>query len=133
MPDCGFGRIARKEKKEHIVYEDADIMAFFSDRQITKGHTLVILKRHFVNVFDVEPAALQKAAIVAQRIAQQMRIVLGVESINLINASGASAGQTTFHFHVHVIPRADKNELGLAPHQIVEMNEKELTELVAKL
>jgi histidine triad (HIT) family protein len=71
----------------------------------TRGHMLVIPKRHATDLWEIEPEQLKAVAAAAQRMALRVRDRLGAEGVNLINSCGAAAWQTVFHFHIHVIPR----------------------------
>lgn len=132
MPDCVFCRIARGEQEEQVVYEDADTIAFFSNRPLAKGHTLVVPKKHFVNLFDADPVSLEKATVVAQKVAQKMQTALGVEGVDLVNANGRVAGQGLFHFHLHVIPRRKGDGIKLG-YKVKRVSEQEMTDLARKL
>ena len=103
--DCIFCKIAAHEIPASIVYEDDDVMAFLDISQVTKGHTLVISKKHYDNFLAVPKETMHKVMDVAQRIGQADLAVFGARGVNILTNVNKEAGQSVFHFHVHVIPR----------------------------
>jgi histidine triad (HIT) family protein len=79
----------------------------------TKGHALVVPRAHSADLMEISPDDLSATAVAAQRLAKRMKDVLGADGINVINACGAAAWQTVFHFHLHVIPRYENDPLKL--------------------
>ena len=108
--DCIFCKIANHEVPSSIIYEDDDVMAFLDISQTTKGHALVIPKEHFDNFLSVDKETMHKVMDVAQRIGQADIAVLGAKGVNILTNVNKEAGQSVYHFHVHVIPRYAKNE-----------------------
>lgn len=96
--------IAHRKAPASVVYEDDEVIAFLDINPIQRGHTLVIPKKHFVDIWDIEPAALTKVVTVTKHIAENMAAKLNAQGINTFSASGKSAGQEIYHFHMHVIP-----------------------------
>ena len=68
MSDCKFCKIGRKEEAASVVYEDEDVMAFLDINPVQRGHTLVIPRRHFVDIWDIEPSILARVVAVAQQV-----------------------------------------------------------------
>jgi histidine triad (HIT) family protein len=112
-PDCIFCKILAGELPANIVDEDERTIAFMDIAPATRGHALVIPRAHASDLLSVEPRDLSAVALAAQRLAGRMKERLGADGVNLLNACGASAWQTVFHFHVHVIPRYDGDPLRL--------------------
>ena len=112
-PDCLFCKIVAGEIPAAVVAEDERTIAFMDINPATRGHALVIPRAHAADVFTIDPDDLQAVVVVAQRLAQRAREVLGAEGVNLLNSSGRAAWQTVFHFHLHVIPRYDGDPLRL--------------------
>ena len=111
--DCIFCKIVAGELPSTIVDEDERTIAFMDIAPATRGHALVIPRAHATDLLSVEPEDLQAVAIAAQRLAGRMEERLGADGVNLLNSCGASAWQTVFHFHVHVIPRYEDDPLRL--------------------
>ncbi|HBS02524.1 MAG TPA: HIT family protein [Firmicutes bacterium] len=87
------------------VYEDDDVLAILDISQVTKGHTLVMPKKHYSDILSTPAETVHKVYDVAQRIGQAMVGVLGAKGVNILTNAGEVAGQSVPHFHVHVIPR----------------------------
>jgi histidine triad (HIT) family protein len=111
--DCIFCKILAGELPARIVDEDERTIAFMDIAPATRGHALVIPRAHATDLLSVEPEDLSAVALAAGRLAAQMKDRLGADGVNLLNACGASAWQTVFHFHVHVIPRYEGDPLRL--------------------
>ena len=113
MTECIFCRIVKKEAEASIIYEDDNALVFLDTQPLANGHALVVPKRHFADIFDIDEAVLERLIQVAKVTAQRMCDVLGIDAVNLINNSGSSAEQSVFHFHIHVIPRKGGDKVGL--------------------
>ena len=108
--DCIFCKIAEGIIPSHKVYEDDDVLAFLDISQVTPGHTLVISKKHYDNFLSAEKDIMHKVMDVAQRIGQAQISILGAKGVNVLTNVNKEAGQSVFHFHVHVIPRYIRDE-----------------------
>src|SRR5260221_6146241 len=104
-PNCIFCMIIAGELPASIVDEDERTVAFMDIAPATRGHALVIPRAHSADLLDVEPEDLAAAANASQRLAGRAKERLGADGVNLLNACGAVAFQTVFHFHIHMIPR----------------------------
>jgi histidine triad (HIT) family protein len=111
--DCIFCGIVSGEIPAQIVDQDERTVAFMDINPATRGHALVVPRRHVRNLLEIEPAELEATMLTVQRLAAKMPDRLGADGINLLNACGPAAWQTVFHFHVHVIPRYDDDPLRL--------------------
>ena len=105
MADCIFCKLANGEIPTTTLYEDEDVRVIFDISPATKGHALVIPKKHAANVFEISEEGLAKAHIVAKKIATILKEETGCEGINILQNNGEAAGQTIFHLHIHIIPR----------------------------
>jgi histidine triad (HIT) family protein len=112
-PDCIFCKILAGELPANIIDEDDATIAFMDIAPATRGHALVIPRNHSADLASVPAADLQAVVLASQRLAARMRERLGADGVNLLNACGAAAWQTVFHFHVHVIPRYTDDPLRL--------------------
>jgi histidine triad (HIT) family protein len=104
-PDCIFCKIVAGEIPSAIVDEDESTLAFMDINPATRGHALVIPRKHVVDLLEIEPDQLVAVMLAAQRLAVRVSERLGADGVNLLNSCGNAAWQTVFHFHVHVIPR----------------------------
>ena len=106
MPeDCIFCKIVAGEIPAFVVEQDEHTLTFMDIAPATRGHALVIPKRHAADLLEIDADQLAAVTAAAQRQAVRARERLGSDGVNLINSCGAAAWQTVFHFHVHVIPR----------------------------
>ncbi|MDQ0232305.1 HIT family protein [Metabacillus malikii] len=110
MSDCIFCKIINGEIPSAKVYEDEHVVAFLDISQVTKGHTLVIPKVHKENVYDLTPEIAGKVFEVVPKIANSIKKQFQPEGLNLLNNNGKIAGQTVFHYHLHLIPRYGKGD-----------------------
>ena len=112
MKDCIFCKINNKEIPANFIYEDELVIAFLDINPLSEGHTLIAPRKHYSDIFDIDGKTLERIILVAKKISQRMKEVLGASGVNLVNASGVSAEQSVFHFHLHVIPRKDDDNIG---------------------
>ena len=105
-----FCKIIDGEIPCYKLYEDDDVLAFLDISQVTKGHALVISKKHYDNFLSTPKEIMHKVMDVAQRIGQVDIKLLGARGVNILSNCYPAAGQSVMHFHVHVIPRYGDNE-----------------------
>jgi histidine triad (HIT) family protein len=103
--DCIFCKIANGEIPSNTVYEDEHYRAILDLSPATKGHTLILPKDHFENLFDADEPTVGGIMKTAQKIGSAMMKTLGCDGIDVVQNNGAAAGQTVKHLHVHLIPR----------------------------
>ena len=111
--DCIFCRIVAGEIPAQIIEQDDHTLTFMDIAPATRGHALVIPKRHVTDLWEIEPDQLAAVSAAAKRQAMRARDRLGADGVNLINSCGSAAWQTVFHFHMHVIPRYAEDPLKL--------------------
>lgn len=111
MMDCIFCKVIAGEIPGIKVWEDDDVFVFLDIHPLRKWHCLVIPKTHYQDIFDIDERVLQKIIVVWQRIAHAMKKSLWATWVNLINSSWKDAEQSVFHFHLHIVPRYEHDEL----------------------
>jgi histidine triad (HIT) family protein len=111
--DCLFCGIVSGSIPSETIDSDELTVAFMDINPATPGHALVVPRRHSADLLEIGAEDLSATALASQRLARRMKDVLGAEGINLINACGAAAWQTVFHFHIHVVPRYEDDPLKL--------------------
>lgn len=107
-----FEKICAREIPAYIVYEDDDIISFLDISQATKGHTLVVPKKAYKNIYEMPDDLLAKLMKVVKKISIAINQGFHPTGLNILNNNGADAGQTVFHFHVHIIPRYTSDDVG---------------------
>ncbi|MBS9778411.1 MAG: HIT family protein [Gammaproteobacteria bacterium] len=104
MTDCLFCKIATNEIPSIRVYEDDTVYAMMDIFPESKGHLLIIPKQHGENLFEIDDSVLAHVISVSKRIAGATKKALNADGIRIAQFNGAAAGQTVFHYHMHVIP-----------------------------
>ena len=100
-----FSKIISGEIPSIKLYEDQHTLAFLDISPASRGHTLVVTKDAFPDLFTLPPATLLAVTQTVQRVALALREALQPDGLNILQNNGAAAGQTVFHYHVHLIPR----------------------------
>ena len=126
--DCIFCKIASGEIPSTTVYENDDFRVIFDIAPASKGHTLIIPKQHYDDIFDMDAEVGGKLFSLATVIARSLKKELNCEGMNIVQNNGLIAGQTVFHFHLHLIPRYAKDTVNIK-WQPGEANQEELKEL----
>jgi len=105
MDECIFCKIIKGEIPSFKIFENEKVFCFLDINPLAKGHTLVIPKEHYKDNFDIPENDLKEIISVAKNLSIKVKETLNAEGVNLVNASGESAEQSVFHFHLHIIPR----------------------------
>ena len=108
MEDCIFCKLANGVFETNTLFEDENFRVIFDASPATVGHVLIIPKEHYANVFEIPEDLAGKAYILAKKVAAVLKEVTGCNGVNILQNNGEAAGQTVFHFHMHVIPRYDE-------------------------
>jgi histidine triad (HIT) family protein len=111
--DCLFCGIVEGSVPSETIDSDERTLAFMDIAPATPGHALVVPRRHSADLLEIEAEDLTATTLAAQRLARRMKDTLEADGIDLINACGAAAWQTVFHFHIHVVPRYEDDPLKL--------------------
>jgi histidine triad (HIT) family protein len=110
MCDCIFCKIINGDIPAAKVFENENVMAFLDISQVTKGHTLVIPKVHKENLFELTPVEASNLFEAVPTIANALKTEFNPIGLNAVNNNGEQAGQSVFHFHLHLIPRYGKGD-----------------------
>lgn len=110
MDNCIFCKIIKGDIPSAKVYEDENVYAFLDISQVTKGHTLVIPKAHHENLFELHPETAGPFFESVQKVAKAIQAAFSPKGLNLLNNNGETAGQTVFHYHMHLIPRYGRDD-----------------------
>ena len=126
--DCIFCKVLSGEIPSEKIYEDEHAVSVMDINPWTRGHAVVIPRKHATDLFEIEDGELEHVAVAAKRVATTLRDTLGCDGINLLQSNGSAAWQTIFHLHVHVIPRYEGDPLELptrpqpaSPEQLAEV------------
>ena len=111
---CIFCKIINGEIPAFKIYEDEYVLCFLDISQASEGHTLIVPKKHFENLFDVDQETLNHMAQAVKIVTNLLKEKLGVTDVNLLNNSGTNAGQTVMHLHFHIIPRKEGDNINFS-------------------
>lgn len=129
---CVFCKIINKEIPAYTLYENDYVICFLDISQATRGHVLVVPKKHEQDIFSLSDKYVEEIMKAAVKVSNILREKLQIKDINLLNNSGSLAGQTVMHFHLHVLPRYVDDEINF--HQVDhEPNFEKLDELYSIL
>lgn len=103
--NCIFCKIINGEIPSHVLYEDEQFKVILDVNPATKGHALILPKEHYANLYELPEETAADAMKLAQRMMREMTEKLDCDGFNIVQNNGEAAGQTVFHFHMHLIPR----------------------------
>ena len=124
--NCIFCKIIAGEIPSRTIYEDEDFKVFLDVSPASKGHALLVPKEHYEDLYQIDEEVAAKAIKVAKKVGTHMTEVLGCEGLNLLQNNKEIAGQTVFHFHMHLIPRyanAKNNQILNWSHEVFSAEE----------
>ena len=109
--NCIFCKIAAGDIPSATIYEDADFRVILDIEPASKGHALILPKEHYANLYELPDELASKAMIVAKKVIAKMTEVTGCAGYNVLQNNGAASGQTVFHYHMHLIPRYENDDV----------------------
>ena len=130
--NCVFCKIISGEFSSYTLYEDDDFKIIFDINPATYGHALLITKNHYKNLFELDDTVASKALVIAKKVATVLANELQCDGFNLLQNNEEIAGQTIFHFHIHLIPRYKNDNVSLVP-ATMKIDEAKATELSEKI
>ena len=128
--DCIFCKIINGEIPSYTIYEDDYVKAFLDVNPVSDGHTLIIPKKHFENIFDMDSETLTHIEIASQKVAKILKEKLNIQGITRMQNNGL--GQDVKHYHMHLIPRRENDKISIVHENSVE-DVKEIFEILKKL
>ena len=126
--NCIFCKIANGDIPSATLYEDEDFRVILDLGPATKGHALILPKEHYPNLYEIPDELAGKAIVLAKRMISTLTPILGCDCYNVVQNNGEEAGQTVFHFHMHLIPRyqGDGSGFGWKPGQLSDADKEEI-------
>jgi histidine triad (HIT) family protein len=133
MENCVFCNLAKGIWDSATLYEDEDFRVVMDLGPAAKGHALILPKEHYANIYEIPDELAAKAMLLAKKMAGVMTEALDCDGFNIVQNNGEAAGQTVFHFHMHLIPRykEDKAGFGWTPGELDEATKQEVLQKVA--
>lgn len=128
MENCIFCKIANGEIGAATLYEDEEFRVILDLAPASKGHALILPKAHAANIYELSEEMAGRAMILAKKMAAKMTDALGCDGFNIVQNNGEAAGQTVFHFHMHLIPRYKGDGAGLSwtPGKLTDEDREEI-------
>ncbi len=129
---CIFCKIVRKQSPVSMIYENENTLAFLDIRPLNLGHTLVIPKAHYVDIFDIPENELSNVHKISKLISPAIKKATNADGISIIQQNGKAAGQDIFHLHVHVVPRFEGQKM---PHfsDLKEADRSKMDEMAKRI
>ena len=112
--NCIFCKIAAGDIPSATIYEDDDFRVILDIEPASKGHALILPKEHYANLYELPEELAAKALVVAKKVISKMTDIVGCDGYNVLQNNGETAGQTVFHFHMHLIPRYEKDDVTIS-------------------
>lgn len=130
--ECIFCKIANGEIPSSTVYENSDFKVILDVAPAAKGHCLIIPREHFKDIYEIDADTAGKLFSLATEVARALKQELHCDGLNILQNNGAAAGQTVSHFHLHLIPRFEGDNVTMS-WKPQESNGQELSELAKAL
>ena len=126
--NCIFCKIAAGEIPSATLYEDDDFRVILDIEPASKGHALILPKEHYANLYELDDELAAKAMVLAKKMITKLTDILGCDGYNVVQNNGTVAGQTVFHFHMHLIPRyqGDGVKLGWKQGTLTDEGKEEI-------
>lgn len=132
--NCIFCKIGSGDIPSYKLFEDEDFKVFLDLSPTSYGHALIIPKEHYKNLFELDDTIASKALVLAKKVGAAMMNTLHCDGLNVLQNNGEAAGQTMFHFHIHLIPRykEDDTKIIFAENSLTEDDAKKIIDLITK-
>ncbi|MDO4941763.1 MAG: HIT family protein [Lachnospiraceae bacterium] len=132
--DCIFCKIANGEIPSACIYENKEFRVVLDVGPATRGHVLILTKEHYDNIFEIDAETAGKLFSLASVVARAMKKTLNCDGMNILQNNGTIAGQTVFHFHLHLIPRyeGDNVKITWPQGEISDEEKREIVSLIKK-
>ena len=123
--DCIFCKIAGGDIPSSTIYEDEDFRVILDVAPAAKGHALILPKNHYENLWTLGEEEARKVLLLAAKITAAQKKALSCDGINVLQNNGTAAGQSVFHFHMHLIPRYENDQVEI-PWKTLSYKEGEM-------
>ncbi|MGD2066463.1 MAG: HIT family protein [Candidatus Bathyarchaeota archaeon] len=130
---CPFCSITAGKTPASVVYEDEDVVAFMDLNPVDLGHTLIVPREHWENIYEIPEEKLARLIALVKRISVAVKKTVDADGIKVIQLNGKAAGQVVFHLHFHIIPASFKTGIRKGHHGRVASDRAELDEVAQKI
>ena len=126
--DCIFCKIAAGEIPSATIYEDEEFRVILDIEPASKGHALILPKEHYANLYELDDEVAAKVLVLAKKMITKLTDILGCDGYNIVQNNGTVAGQTVFHYHMHLIPRYENDTVDIKwkPGTLTEEDKAEI-------
>jgi len=130
--NCIFCKLANGDIPTATLYEDDDFRVILDAGPAAKGHALILPKEHYANLYELDDELAAKVLVLAKKMITKLTAILDCDGYNIVQNNGEVAGQTVFHFHLHMIPRYKDDEVGLG-WQMGTLTDEDKEDILSKL
>lgn len=130
--NCIFCKIAAGEIPSATLYEDDDFRVILDIEPASKGHALILPKEHYANLYELDDAIAAKALVLAKKMVTKLTDILGCDGYNIVQNNGTVAGQSVFHYHMHLIPRYEGDTVDIK-WKLGTLTEEDKEEILQKM
>lgn len=130
--NCIFCKLANGDIPTATLYEDDDFRVILDANPAAKGHALIIPKEHYKDLYELDDEIAGKVMVLAKKMVTKMTDILGCDGYNLVQNNGECAGQTVFHYHLHLIPRCENDNVGIG-WKLNELTEEDKEDILSKI
>ena len=130
--NCIFFLFSNGEIPTATLYEDDDFRVILDAGPAAKGHALILPKEHYANLYELDDEVAAKVLPLAKKMITKLTDILGCDGYNLVQNNGEAAGQTVFHFHLHMIPRYKDDGVGLT-WKMGELTEEDKNDILSRM
>ena len=132
--NCIFCKLANGEIPTATLYEDEDFRVILDASPASKGHALILPKEHYANLYELDDEVAAKVLVLAKKMITKLTDLLGCDGYNIVQNNGEAAGQTVFHFHMHLIPRYEGDDvtIGWKEHSTEDIDMEQLRQDIKK-
>lgn len=130
---CVFCKIIAGEIPSTILYEDEDFKVILDIAPTNKGHAIVLPKKHVENIFEMDDDVASKLLVVVKKVSTAIKEELNCDGMNILQNNGEAAGQTVFHFHMHIIPRYENDNVTIKFSTTKKYGENEAAQLAKRI
>lgn len=130
--NCIFCKLANGDIPTATLYEDDDFRVILDAGPATKGHALILPKDHYADLYELDDEVAAKVLVLAKKMITKLTGILGCDGYNIVQNNGEAAGQTVFHFHLHLIPRYKDDKSGFG-WNVGELTEEDKEDILSKI
>ena len=127
--DCIFCKIINGDIPSNKVFENDNFVVILDAFPANEGHSLVIPKKHYQNIFEIDEETLKEGYVLAKKVAEKLKNKLNIKNINILQNNGVLASQSVNHFHIHVIPRIENDKVTIKS-EVVKIEDDKIKEIL---